>query len=440
MERESGVGLSRLIVFCFCFCIVFMSSVVLLLPTHASGQVTTLQPQTMVQYAVVSASGMLTNHGKKRLHQLPKAVEMVLLLPPQWVSWHAVQLPDIPKSLPASKRKALVAGLLEEQVLSDIGALHFALPEGAGTKGQKNTGDKQPSWVAVMDKARLAQALTELTAAGVDVDRILPILLPTQSPDAQRVLVTGTPETAQLHMADNQGVIHTSLSHFQALMPALHEHTTVLAEPAVVQQAEATLHRPVQLLQSGQLLTQTLSSSWNLAQFDFAVSQHRWVRRVRKSLSSLWGAPQWRWVRRAALALVVINIVCLAAWQWQLKQQAATNSKALIAAFRTAFPEAKGPVPDPVRMASSHLQRLGKKHARLKPSDMEPLLMAAAPILEKLGTDVQLGYADGELTIQSPTLEQQDFAALQSRLETKGYDVQKNGTTWAVRVLDGGAL
>lgn len=390
----------------------------------------------MVQYAAVNASGMLTDHGTKRLNQLPKAAETVLLLPAQWVSWHAVQLPDMPGSLPASKRKALIAGLLEEQVLSDISELHFALPDGVG---QKNSGEKQPVWVAVTDRARLAQALTALTAAGVDTDRILPMLLPTGSPDAQRVLVTGTPETAQLHIADSQGVIHTALSHYHALGFELQEHTTVLAEPAAAQQAEAIMHRPVQLLQSGQLLTQTLSSSWNLAQFDFAVSQHRWIRRARKTLSSLWGAPQWRWVRRAALALVLVNLSFLALWQWQLKQQTSDNRKALISAFRTAFPDARGPVPDPVRMAASHLLRLEKKHARLKPSDMEPLLMAGAPILETLGTDVQIGYADGELTIQSPDLAQQDFTALQSRLQAKGYDIEKSDSTWTVRVLDGGA-
>lgn len=420
-----------------------MSSVVLLLPTHSGGQLRTIQPQTVVQYAVVSASGLLTEHGSKRLNQLPKAVETAVLLPAQWVSWHAIPLPDMPASLPAVKRKALVAGLLEEQVLSDIDTLHFALPDGAGTRSRKGAAEKQPVWVAVTDKAQLSQALAALTAAGVDADRILPMLLPTDSQDEQRVLVTGTPETAQLHIADSQGVLHTSLSHWQALALELHEHTPILAEPAVAQQAEAALHRPVQLLQSGQMLTQTLASSWNLAQFDFAVSQHRWVRRAGKALSSLWGAPQWRWVRRGALALVLVNLACLAIWQWQMKQQTANNRNALISAFRTAFPDARGPVPDPVRMAATRLQLLEKKHARLKPSDMEPLLMASAPVLEKLGTDVQLNYADGELSIQSPDLKQQDlqqdFSALQSRLQARGYSMEQTDSTWTVRALDGGA-
>lgn len=415
-----------------------MSTLIFLLPTNSAGQAIALNAQSMVQYALVNAAGMLTNQGSKRLNQLPKATETVLLLPTQWVSWHTVQLPKLDKSLPTAKRKALLGGLLEEHVLSDIGDLHFALPANAQSLAKRTAVDaQQPTWIAVTNKTPLGHALTELAALGLDVDRILPQLVPTQVANEQRVLVTGTPETATVHIADNHGTLTVPLTHFQALGLVLEEDTIVQAEPAVAQQAENILHRSVQLLQAGQALTQTHASPWNLAQFDFATSKHRWVRRVSKGFSSFLERGEWRWARWALGGLLLMNIVGLGVWQWQLKQQTKNNQVALTKAFRAAFPEAKGPVPDAERMAGSHLQRLEKSRARLKATDMEPLLMASAPVLATLGADVQLDYADGELSIRSAGLEAQDFDALQTKLQAKGYDLQKNNTTWVVRVLDG---
>ena len=82
--------------------------------------------------------------------------------------------------VPPPPLRAVLEGLLEDQLLDDPPALHFALAPGAANDGK--------TWVAVCDKAWLRSGLQALEAAGMAVARIVPERVPAAPGD--------TPDTA----------------------------------------------------------------------------------------------------------------------------------------------------------------------------------------------------------------------------------------------------
>ena len=64
--------------------------------------------------------------GESALSLLPRNEELVLALPPRALSWHRLSLPRVS----GPRLRAALDGLLEDQVLSDVGALHHALEPG----------------------------------------------------------------------------------------------------------------------------------------------------------------------------------------------------------------------------------------------------------------------------------------------------------------------
>ena len=95
-----------------------------------------------------------TRSGRAATALLPKANSVVAVLPSASLSWHRLTLPRAP----ASRMRAVLDGLLEEALLDDTAALHFALPPQPSTSGT--------TWVAAMDKAWFAAALNELEKIG----------------------------------------------------------------------------------------------------------------------------------------------------------------------------------------------------------------------------------------------------------------------------------
>jgi len=98
-------------------------------------------------------------HGQAGAGLLPAAgrgVEVVAVVPASQLSWHRVTLPKGVGAQSARLRPVLAA-LLEEHLLDDADALHFALEPGARAQ--------TPAWVAVCRRDWLAAHLQALQAA-----------------------------------------------------------------------------------------------------------------------------------------------------------------------------------------------------------------------------------------------------------------------------------
>ena len=74
-----------------------------------------------------SADSTLLDHGSAPLALLPRAGDVVAVVPARMLSWHRIVLPKVNS---ARLRNAL-EGLLEERVLDDPQELHFALAPAA---------------------------------------------------------------------------------------------------------------------------------------------------------------------------------------------------------------------------------------------------------------------------------------------------------------------
>ena len=152
-------------------------------------------PPAGYEFATSTDGQALAAHGSAAPALLPAAgrgVEVVALVPAGQLSWQRVTLPrGVGPGAP--RLRSVLDGLLEDQLLDDAGALHFALEPGA--QGGAS------AWVAVCDRAWLAAHLNALEGAGRTVHRIVPELPPQDGP--LRLWVTGEPERAQLKNIGN---------------------------------------------------------------------------------------------------------------------------------------------------------------------------------------------------------------------------------------------
>lgn len=231
-----------------------------------------LPPGPPADYAfATSADGQdVATHGSAAPALLPaagRAVEVVAVVPAARLSWQRVNLPR--GVGPGSPRlRGVLEGLLEDQLLDEPPALHFALQPGAQPGGS--------AWVAVCERAWLAAHLAALEAVGRAPARIVPELTPDDGP--ARLWLTGEPARAWLLMSGDGVPGGAQALPFgpgtAALLPATGAAAPeLLAEPAVAALAEQSLQRPVAIRSAAQRLLQA-SLGAGLAQHQLGALAH----------------------------------------------------------------------------------------------------------------------------------------------------------------------
>ncbi|GAB2736661.1 hypothetical protein GCM10027019_15560 [Melaminivora jejuensis] len=410
---------------------------------------------------VLSADGhSLTRHASASAALLPapgRAGETVALVPARALSWQRVTLPPGALGQPARLRAAL-EGLLEEHLLDDPATLHFALAPGAQAGS--------PTWVAVCDRAWLRAALAALEAAGHAADRVVPEFAPgptasgqleltalgtpdepwlvLASPGADLEAGTTAPATAsqtspatptsaltQTDAAPALAVLPLTPAIAAALPPATEGAPPVRAEPAVAALAERLLGRPVALQTAAERALAAARGSWDLAQFELASSGgQRALRRASGGLNSFLRAPQWRAARWGLGLALAVHLIGLNLWAWQDRQQLAAKQAGVRALLTQTFPQVQVVVDAPVQM-ERELARLRQGSGSASPSDLEPLLAAAATALPAQPRPTAIDYERGALRLGGVALPPEELAAAQQRLSA-------SQTTASVQ--DGGVL
>jgi len=350
--------------------------------------------------------------------------EVVAVVPVQALSWHSVELPR--GTTPRSPRlRAVLDGLLEDRLLDESDALHFALQPGARSAG--------PLWVAACDRAWLRQAVQALESAGRPVTRIVPELSPGE-PATLHVL--GDPERATLVLADTDGVVAWPLATGAATPPAgvpgLPEGLAVFAEPAVAAAAERALQRPVVLQQGTERRLAAAQSGWDLAQFDLASSGRR---RAIKKLSTGWaewlGAPQWRPARWGVALLVLANLAGLNAWAWKERSALEVKRDAIRATLTTTFPQVRVVVDAPVQM-EREVAALRQATGAASGRDVETMLAAVAAAVPPGATAAAVEFTGGELRVKGLGAAAAQ-PALASGLLAQGYAVRTEADSLVLR-------
>ena len=391
-----------------------MSALIVFLP---------LQPASAAaefDYAVTTDGATVESHGSAQPALLPlpgrAGAEVVAVVPAAMLSWHLTELPK--GATAASPRlRAVLEGLLEDRLLDEPEALHFALPP--------QVRPATPLWVAACDRAWLRSALAVLEAAQRPVTRIVPEF----APEGDTVLYAmGDPQHSLLVAAGRDGVMTLPLSaQAMPLLPELPESTRLVAEPAVAALAEQVLHSQPQLQQAPQRWLQASQSPWDLAQFEFSSSGRT---RALKKLGTIWAdlvaAPQWRAARWGAALLVAVNVLGLNAWALRERSVLAQKRDAIRQTLTQTFPQIKVVMDAPVQM-DKEVAALRQATGAVTGRDLEAMLGALAKALPAPRTLGSVEFNAGELRVKGLAVAPEDAATLASGLKGQGYTSTAQG-------------
>lgn len=414
-------------------------SAVLIFTPASFSLTTTPGPTAVVEWATSADGQQVLDQGSGPVSMLPKHDEVVLVLPPQSVSWHAVNLPKAP----ASRLRAVLDGLLEERLLSDTNELHFALAP--------NAKAGQTTWVAACHKAWVKGWLQAMESAGSPVTRIVPGLAPLGGQVAEE---GSAAPAASVHWAHHQsgqawvasasavGVGCTPLTPqiaavLAGLSPAGAEHRW-LAEPALAALAEQCMDQRVELLSLPNWLLRAAQTGWNLAQFDLSLSNSaRRGQRWRQTWREWRSAPAWKAARWGVAALVVAQLVGVNAAAWQEKRALNAKKQALERILQNTFPSVKLVVNAPVQM-QREVSLLRQSSGQLSTQDLEAMLAGLAqasaeqPLaLRSLQYQAQSGGSEGNFASSAPVGDA--WPALQGALNRAGWQASLQDATVTLR-------
>ncbi len=389
-------------------------------------------PPAGYEFATSDDGQGVAAHGSAAPGLLPPAgrgVEVVAVAPASQLSWQQVTLPR-GVGLGTPRLRTVLEGLLEDHVLDDVEALHFALAPGA--QGGASV------WVAVCNRAWLADHLAALDAAGRPVSRIVPELPPRDG--ALQMLVTGAPERAQFLMSGS-GVPGGALAlplgpGTLALLPpqpADAPAPELRAEPAVAALAEAALVQPVAIKSQAQRMLRASRGAWDLAQFQFARTARA---RAAKRAGALWRdflhAPLWRPARWGLGLLLAVQLIGLNVLAWRTQDELAARRAANQALLTDTFPAVKVVVDAPVQMAREVAQ-LRQATGAASPRDLEPMLQAFAQSAPVSRAPTAIEFTAGELRLKGVKLAAAALAEASQRLRPQGYSVATDGDSTVLR-------
>ena len=388
-----------------------------------------------------SANGQQVNdHGSCGASLLPSDDEVVLVLPVRAVSWHRLAVPKVA----ASRLRAVLDGLLEERVLSDTAALHFALEPG-GRSGQT-------VWIAACQKSWLQSWLQALEAAGRPVSRIVPALWPTSTGGGETVhwahdegdrvwLATANPLGVRCVPLRENGSSTFGDSSFGNLGSSTDSSTDHLltgsdpattqwfADPSITALAEQVCNQRFELMSPSAWLLRCAQSEWNLAQFDLSLSSGaRRGHQLRQTLRQWRSAPAWRPARWGLAALVATQLVGLNAAAWHERSSLDTKRQAVRQTLQQTFPNVTLVMDAPLQM-QRELALLQQASGSLATSDLETMLAALVQVAPgEPVTPASILYSGGEARFEQWTAAEDQVRNLQQALQASGWQARFDGT------------
>ncbi len=370
-------------------------------------------------YVVTDDGTTVISTGHCSAALLPKADGVTAVVSDNDVSWHRLPIPKAP----GAKLRAALVGSMEEHVLDEADATHLALEPGA-VAGQE-------AWVCVLNKPWLQAEIEKLERAGLDVERVVPMSWPEDTPlghfseatDAMATKAGGA--MVQLTWSDLNGVATVQLngSLSKSLLP---QWTTLparwTAQPSVAAQAERWLGAPVLALRDEPRALQAVRSLWNLRQFDLAPS-HRGTRALNEGWKRFW-SPAWRPVRWGLTAFAAFNILGLNLWAWHLRDAMGSKRDAMVQVLREAHPQIKSVLDAPTQM-QRETDSLRAAAGRLGDTDLESVLGAMAAAWPDGRAPVEsLRFEGGKLSMSSTGWSEAQINQVRTTLRPAGWVVE----------------
>ena len=342
----------------------------------------------------------------------------IVIVPAALLSWHRLTLPI---GALAGRQRAVLEGLLEEQLLDDPAHLHFALAPHARAG--------VPVWVAVCNKAWLRQAIDGLELAGLSLDRIVPETTPTEQ--GASLCAIGSAEEAWLLHASTQGVTRWPLTAASVALLAWPSNAPLEAEPAVAARAEKLVGRSVTLLSPGQRAIDASQSPWDLGQLGMSVSkQTRILKRISNALSIFATSPRWRPTRWGLWVLLAVNVVGLNVRAFQEHSALNAQRLAMAAVVTETFPKVSLVIDASVQM-QREINALQIAKGQTSGHSFESLLGALMASVALPGqptpTPTTIDFSNGQLQVTGLSVNPQTWAQAQLKLQAQGYLVRQSG-------------
>ena len=364
---------------------------------------------------LVSRDGFtMQSQGRCTAARLPRADSVVAVIGEADIAWHRITLPKAP----AGRLRDALCGVLEESVLADTDATHFAVAPDAAAG--------QPTWVAAIDRAWLRVELERLERHQVFVDRVVPAVWPDDPPSGHFAEAGDADEGEQIALtwshADGVARLRLQGSLARALLPQpLPPDTRWSATPEVATAAEHWLGAPVRVVSPTERALQATRTLWNLRQFDLA-ARHRGTRALR-DLWRQWLSPGWRPVRIGVLALAAVQVIGLNLWAWHQTSEVARHKQAMVSLLQTSFPQVRAVLDAPLQM-QREIDALRAQAGKPSETDFEPLLQAAATAWPADQPPVSgLRFEPGRLTLAAPGWADGDIEQFRSQLRAAGWTV-----------------
>ncbi len=393
------------------------------------------QPQTELPYCMLSAAGTLSAQGHVAPALLPRADVCTLIVPAQALSWHAVQLPKLPRSISAQKMQAVLAGLLEEQLLDEPAALHLALCKLPGSEPGVDS-----NWVAACDKAWLLQAIATMRQAGAQPSAIAPQAWPQNEPSAH--VVGNLADSAYIIASDAQGVLCWPVAQAAAL--GLAQDVPLTAEPAVAAIAEDALQRRAQVMQSSQYAVQVAAQAkalgLDLAQGEITLTgSGRALQNLTEGVRNFFLAPQWRAARWGAALIVLANVLGLNLWAYQQGAQLQAQRDQMKQILSGSFPNVKVVVDAPLQM-QRELLALRQSQGQLSGRDFESIYARFTAVAGMNTAPNAIEYIANEVLLSGASLPGSQLDALAPKLQSAGLAVRSDAQRLIVsHKIQGGA-
>ena len=397
-----------------------MATLLLSLPTEtlqassALGYVLSPDGQGLGMQSSVPVSLLLQTLGER----ISTVTHTIVIVPAAQLSWHRLTLPI---GALAGRQRAVLEGLLEEQLLDDPAHLHFALAPHARAG--------VPVWVAVCNKAWLRQAIDGLELAGLSLDRIVPETTPTEQ--GASLCAIGSAEEAWLLHASTQGVTRWPLTAASVALLAWPSDAPLEAEPAVAARAEKLFGRSVALLSPGQRAIDASQSPWDLGQLGMSVSkQTRILKRISNALSIFATSPRWRPTRWGLWVLLAVNVVGLNVRAFQEHSALNAQRLAMAAVVTETFPKVSLVIDASVQM-QREINALQIAKGQTSGHSFESLLGVLMASLAMPGqptpTPTTIDFSNGQLQVTGLSVNPQTWAQAQLKLQAQGYLVRQSG-------------
>jgi general secretion pathway protein L len=401
-----------------------VSTLIVVLPLDTPGAATPLD------YVLSADGSSVSSHSQAVAALLPAARETVALVPAQALSWHRVQLPKgaLARGAAGTPRlRALLEGVLEDRLLDEPNALHFAL--------ERDARAQEPAWVATCDRAWLRGWLALLEGARRPAGRVVPEL----APGAEPLQLMGPPDAPLLAYSGADGVsvlpLTASALAWAQAQAGISDDSPVVAEPALAQLAEQFGARHLQLRGSAERWLQASAGAWDLAQFDLASSdRRRALQNTWRRIHALARSPQWRPARWGLGALLAAHLVGVNAWAWKESHALADKRAAVRGALTSSFPNVRVVVDAPVQMARE-VELLRQSSGSYQPRDLEAMLGALGATLPP-GQSVQaIEYGNGEARLRGLPTQGTASTALNDQLRGHGLVAQADGDRLLLRAI-----